>query len=168
MPYPYRTSLARLNFTSSKVYEVSALLPAALWVSLRVLLGPTHTGAPSLTHHPLSRGPWVLWLVLCSALVFSSYTNELPCVNESRQPRGRVFPLCSLAGTCLRFLVGWALTTASTWASVGFARGQVMGTRAPTSAGHTGGSTQAKVQALTSPGVGGGGVCPCAAILRVA
>lgn len=96
MPYPYRTSLARLNFTSSKVYEVSVLLPAALWVSLRVLLGPTHTGAPSLTHRPVSRGPWVLRLVLCSALVFSSYINELPCVNESRQPpRLRVSPLQS-------------------------------------------------------------------------
>ena len=76
-------------------------------------------------------------------------------------PRGRVFPLFSLAGTFLRFLVGWALTTASTWASVGFARGEVMGTQAPTSVGPAGDSTQAKVQALTSPWLAGGGLSLC-------
>lgn len=34
MPYRYHSSLAQLNFTGSNVYEVSALLPAGLRVSL--------------------------------------------------------------------------------------------------------------------------------------
>lgn len=58
MPYRFHSSLAQLNFTSSSVYEVSALqVVSALCVSGRASLGVvlTHTW-PSLSHEP-----WVLW-----------------------------------------------------------------------------------------------------------
>ena len=80
MPYHYRTSLARLNFSSSKVYEVSALLPAALWVSLRVLLGP-HAHRGPFTHTP-SPKPWALGplagAVLCTG-VFKLHKRTTVC-----------------------------------------------------------------------------------------
>lgn len=85
MPYRFRSSLAQLNFTSSSMYEVSALqVVSALCVSGRALLGVVlmHTW-PALSH-----GPWVLrhmpwgscrhwgpWLALFAALVSPSYAN---------------------------------------------------------------------------------------------
>lgn len=77
MPYHYHSSLARLNFSSSMVYEVSAGpsqdfgLP---WERCWVL---SHTRPAEL---------WVLRLAQLSAPVFSSYTDAVLCVTESCQP----------------------------------------------------------------------------------
>lgn len=53
MPYRFHCSLSQLNFTSSILYEVSALCFPG-----RALLG---RASP---RPPLRRGPWVLWQVL--------------------------------------------------------------------------------------------------------
>ena len=96
MPYHYHSSLAHLNFSSSVVYEVSALLSQDLGLPWGgAWLGPhSHTRPPK---------PWVLRLVWFSALVLASYVDELLCVTESCQPPGSWVPLFGLGGTFLRF-----------------------------------------------------------------
>lgn len=151
MPYHYHSSLARLNFSSSMVYEVSAGpsqdfgLP---WERCWVL---THTRPAEL---------WVLRLAQLSAPVFSSYTDAVLCVTESCQPPRPGLPssvlLARFLGSHPRLCLGTA------WLCQ---RGLDWGFTLPLPVGQTGGSTQVTVQAFTSS-AGWGGVR--AATLRVA
>lgn len=94
MPYHYHSSLARLNFSSSMVYEVSA--------------GPSQDfrlpwGRCWVLSHTRPAEPWVLRLARLSVPVFSSYTDAVLCVTESCQPLRPWAPLFGLAGTFLGF-----------------------------------------------------------------
>ena len=151
MPYHYHSSLARLNFSSSMVYEVSA--------------GPSQDfglpwGRCWVLSHTRPAEPWVLRLARLSVPVFSSYTDAVLCVTESCQPLRPWAPLFGLAGTFLGFSPPPVLGTA--WLC---RRGLDWGFTLPLPVGQTGGSTQVTVRAFTSS-AGWGGVR--AAILRVA